>query len=373
HDKLELTLPALRDPVRVLAFDEDARPLELVEIAATSLEPTRPMRLTRFTDAEGAVTFPDALGENLRIVAEAPGYARIAQSVAVAPKELKLTLRRGVIVEGRVTAVRGRRVVAGAVVSISQNGLRKLATSDGDGVFRLRDIAPGELHVRVEHPDFATEEASLQVDSTGRADRPFSLPDIDLVEAGEVEGEVVDQRGDRIEGAKVMAGSGSGYLPAGKIARGVVLSDRDGHFVLPGVHPGTATITAISSLAGRGSVRAVEVSSGRTSRGLRIQLAPQGTDSDASLAQGNVAIGLGERGSAPNIEVVVVSVAESSEAERAGVEPGDVINALDGVRPSSMADARVRLSGQPGSDIVLELARASSTLRLRVLREAIRR
>jgi hypothetical protein len=373
HDKLELTLPALRDPVRVLAFDEDGRPIELVEIAATSLEPTRPLRLTRFTDAEGAVTFPDALGESLRIVAEVPGYARLAQSVASAAKELKLTLRRGVIVEGRITAVRGRRVVSGAVVSVSQNGVRRVATSDGDGVYRLRDIAPGELHVRVEHPDFADEEASLKVDSTGRADRPFSLPDIDLVEPGEVEGEVVDQRGDRVEGARVTAGKGSGYLPAGKSARGVVLSDSDGHFLLPGVHPGPATITAVSGVAGRGSARAVEVSSGRTSRGLRIQLTPQNSELDALPAPGGVAIGLGERGTAPNIEVVVVSVAESSEAERAGVEPGDVISALDGVHPTSMADARARLSGQPGSDIVLELSRASAALRLRVLREAIRR
>jgi len=373
HDKLELTLPALRDPVRVLALDEDARPIELCEITATSLEPTRPLRLTRFTDAEGAVTFPDALGENLRLVAEAPGYARLAQSVSAAPKELKITLRRGVIVEGRVTAVRGRRVVSGAVVSVSQNGVRKVATSDGDGVYRLRDIAPGELHVRVEHPDFADEEASLRVDSTGRADRPFSLPDIDLLEPGEVEGEVVDQRGDRVEGARVMAGTGSSFVPAGKAARSVVLTDRDGHFALTGVHPGSATITAVSSVAGRGSVRSVEVSSGRSARGLRIQLAPQGSDSEAPPAPGSVAIGLGERGNAPNVEVVVVNVAESSEAERAGVEPGDVISAIDGVRPTSKGDARARLGGQPGSDLVLELTRAGSALRLRVLREAMRR
>jgi membrane-associated protease RseP (regulator of RpoE activity) len=170
-----------------------------------------------------------------------------------------------------------------------------------------------------------------------------------------------------------MVGNGVGYFPAGKGARGVVLSDQDGHFVLPGVHPGTATISAVSDTAGRGSARAVDVSSGRTSRGLRIQLAAQSSDSDASLAAGSIAIGLGERGNAPNIEVVVVSVAESSEAERAGVEAGDLISAVDGVRPSSMADARARLSGQPGSDLVLELVRASTPLRLRVLREAVRR
>lgn len=373
HDKIELILPSLREPVRVVVLDEDARPIELVEIAATSLEPTRPLRLTRFTDAEGAASFPDALAENLRIVAEAPGYARVAQTVASAPKELKLTLRRGVLVEGRVTALRGRSVVSGAFVSVSQNGVRKVATSDGDGMFRLRDIAPGELRVRVEHVDYADEEATLRVDATGRADRPFTLPDIELYEPGEVEGEVFDARGDRVAGARVMVGNGPGYVPAGKAARGVATSEADGHFLLTGVHPGMATITAVSSVAGRGSVRAAEVSSGRTTRGLRIQLAPQGSDSEAPVAQGSVAIGLGERGTAPNLEVVVVSVAESSEAERAGIEPADVLSAIDGTRVTTMADARARLGGQPGSDLVLEVQRAGATLRFRVLRETTRR
>ena len=60
HEKLELKLPALRDPVQIVVLDEDERPVELVEIAVTSLEPTRPLRLTRFSDAEGLATFADA-------------------------------------------------------------------------------------------------------------------------------------------------------------------------------------------------------------------------------------------------------------------------------------------------------------------------
>ncbi|MEO6600346.1 MAG: carboxypeptidase regulatory-like domain-containing protein [Polyangiaceae bacterium] len=372
REKLELTLPAARDPVRVTVLDEEGRPIELVEVAATSLEPTRPMRLTRFTDSEGAVTFEDAFGENLRIVAEAPGFSRAVQTSAAAPKELKLTLKRGVIVEGRITTVRGRRTVVGATVTAQQNGVRKVATSDTDGVYRLRDVAPGELRVRVQHSDFADEEATLRVDSTGRPDRPFTLPDLDLSEAGEVEGEVVDERGDRIAGARVTAGTGVSYSPAGRQARGVVTSDNDGHFVLTGVHPGTATITAVSGSAGRGSARNVEVSEGRTTRGLRIQLAPFAADGE-STSPGGVAIGLGERGTAPTVEVVIVSVAEASEAERAGLEAGDVVSALDGTRPTSMADARARLSGQPGSDILVEVLRAGVSNRFRVLREATRR
>ncbi|HEY3667775.1 MAG TPA: carboxypeptidase regulatory-like domain-containing protein [Polyangiaceae bacterium] len=371
---VSLVLPATRDPVRVVVEDEDERPIELVEVAVTSLEPARPMRLTRFTDSEGAVTLDDALGENLRIVAEAPGFARVAQSVAAAPKELKVVLKRGVLVEGRVTAVRGRRLVVGAVVTLQQEGVRKVATTDGDGAFRLRDVAPGDVRIRVEHPDFADEESTLRVESTGRADRPFALPEIDLSDAGEVEGEVVDEHGARVAGARVMAGDVPSYLPAGRPRRGVVLSDDDGHFMLPGVHPGSLTISAISAISGRGAVRAVEVSAGHTTRGLRIQVTPsaQPTDSE-SVAAGSVAVTLGERGTSPNVEVVVVSVAEGSEAERAGVLSGDVITALDGAHPSSMGDARSRLSGQLGTDLVLELVRAGATLRFRVLREAVRR
>ena len=371
HDKLELTLPAARDPVHVVVLDEEGHPIELAEVAATSLEPTRPLRLTRFSDAQGAVTFDDAFGENLRIVAEAPGFARAVQTSSAAPKDLKLTLTRGVVVEGRVTSVRGRRTVAGATVTIQQNGVRKVATSDADGLFRVRDVAPGELRVRVQHPDFADEEAVLHVDATGRADRPFTLPDLDLSEAGEVEGDVIDERGDRVSGVRVMAGDGLGYLPAGRMPRGVVTSDSDGHFVLPGVHPGLVTVTAIAGAA-RGSVRSVDVSSGRTTRGLRIQLSAQGAETE-SAAPGGVAIGLGERGTAPNVEVVIVSVAEASEAERAGLEAGDVIDALDGAHPTSMVDARSRLSGQPGSDVVVEVRRAGASSRFRVLREATRR
>ena len=372
HEKLELTLPAAREPIRVVVHDEEGRPVELVEVAATSLEPTRPMRLTRFTDGEGAVTFDDALGENLRFVAEAPGFTRSVQTSASAPKQVELVLRRGVLVEGRVTAVRGRRTVAGATITVQQNGVRKVATSDGDGMYRLRDVAAGELRVRVEHADFADEEALLRVEATGRADRAFSLPDVDLSEAGEVEGDLVDERGERVAGARVMAGEGPSYLPAGRMPRGVVLSDADGHFVLPRVHPGSAVISAISSVAGRGSARAVEVSSGRTSRGLRIVLTPQPSDGDTPAA-GGVAIGLGERGAAPALEVVLVTVAEASEAERAGLEAGDVIIALDGVHPASMSEARARLDGRPGSDVVVEVSRAGVANRFRVLREATRR
>jgi membrane-associated protease RseP (regulator of RpoE activity) len=271
-----------------------------------------------------------------------------------------------------VTAVRGRRIVEGAIVTLQQEGVRKVATTDGDGMFRMKDVAPGDVKLQIVHPDFADEDATAHVASTGRADRAFTLPDVDLSEPGEVEGEVVDERGDRVSGARVIAGELSSYVPAGKLPRGVVLTDGDGHFALSGVHPGMTLISVASSVSGRGSAH-VEVNSGHTARSVRIQLAPQGSGEAEPVASGSVAVTLGERGTAPLVEVVVVSVADASEAERAGLQAGDVISAIDGAHPASMADARLKLSGQPGSDLVIEVSRASAPLKFRVPREAIRR
>jgi hypothetical protein len=38
-----------------------------------------------------------------------------------------------------------------------------------------------------------------------------------------------------------------------------------------------------------------------------------------------------------------------------------------------MSDARLKLSGQPGSDLVIEVSRAATSAKFRVLREATRR
>jgi C-terminal processing protease CtpA/Prc len=86
-----------------------------------------------------------------------------------------------------------------------------------------------------------------------------------------------------------------------------------------------------------------------------------------------VAVTLGERGSGAELEVVVVHVAAGSEAERSGIRAGDVVLSVDGVDVSSMSDARSRMSGPNGSDLVLELDRGGALIRLRIAREAVRR
>ncbi|MES1186694.1 MAG: carboxypeptidase regulatory-like domain-containing protein [Myxococcales bacterium] len=372
-ETLDITLPALREPVQVTVLDDEGNPLELAEVNVLSLDPTSPLRTTAFSDARGQVELSDARGLELRISVQAPGFAR--QVLVVAAKDakaaLELKLLRGALVQGRVTALRGRRGVEGALVTLSFQGLRKTATSNADGDYRIADVALGPVKVHVSHPDFAEGELSAVVDNPGRRDRAFELPTIDLEEPGAVEGEVVDERGDAVAGARVAVGRAPSYLPAGPLPRGVAVTDANGAFSLQGLASGATTLDVFSPDRGRGSAR-VDVQSNRTQSGLRITLRASGSEQDP-FAPGGVAVTLGERGAGNALEVVVVSVAENSEAERAGMLPGDVIAAVNDAKPSSMHDARARLSGALQSDVIVSVNRGGSVQRLSVMREAVRK
>jgi C-terminal processing protease CtpA/Prc len=86
---------------------------------------------------------------------------------------------------------------------------------------------------------------------------------------------------------------------------------------------------------------------------------------------GSVAVTLGESGTPA--EVVVVSVVEASEAERAGLLAGDVIVAVDDAPVQTTDEARTRLDGPVANDLVIRIRRGDERLSLRVLREAVRR
>lgn len=372
REQVELTLPAPREALRIAVTDDADQPIELAEVSVHSLDPDAPLRLTQFTDELGEVTIEDARGLRLRVLVEAPGYARAARVLESAPELVTLRLEQGVLVEGRVTAVRGRQNVENAVVTLVSDGVRKTANTDADGMYRFRDVTPGAARITVSHPEFAEGELALTVSSTGRSDRPFEVPAIDLEEPAEIEGEVLDERGEPVAGARVAVGAVPAYLPAGSLPRGVAVTDSRGQFTLRGIRPGVLTLEATSVAHGRGSARGVQAIAGRTTRDVEIRLSGMAAG-DESFSSGGVAVTLGERGSGEALDVVVVSVAEASEAERGGLLPGDVVIGIDGVTPTSMADARNRLSGPLGSDVVVDVERGGTEVGLRIRRESVRR
>jgi membrane-associated protease RseP (regulator of RpoE activity) len=170
----------------------------------------------------------------------------------------------------------------------------------------------------------------------------------------------------------VSLGAAQSYLPVGTLPRGTAMTDGQGRFALKGIKPGMHRLEAIAAVVGRGTSARVEVVSGRVTSDVRIELSEAVGDDDA-LSTGGVAITMGERESGDYLDVVVVQVAEGSEAERGGLSVGDLIVSIDGHEPANMTDARLRLGGPAGSDVVVEVNRDGAEVRLRVAREAVRR
>lgn len=369
RETVVIVLPAPREPVQVFFCDEQGHALENVEVQVTSLSADIPLKRTAFSNAEGKLAVNDARGLALRVRAELPGYVPVSQSFENAGEVLQLVLRRGVVLVGRVTAVRGRQNIANALVTVVSQGLRRAATTDSDGHWIVRDIAPGPVHLLVQHPDYAPAESDATVSSTGRDDRPFEMPSIDLPEAGEVSGIVVDKNGNPVTGARVAPYSVPSYLVIGNLPPSMAVTKQDGRFSLKGVSAGKVTLHALAPAVGRGSSAPFEVIAGRETRDIVIKLSSSEGDEAAGSSGFSLAITLAEQGS----DIVIASVAPGSEAERAGITPTDVLVAIEGIHPASLADARARLSGPDGSDVLLEVQRQGSPVRLRIAREPVRR
>ena len=116
----------------------------------------------------------------------------------------------------------------------------------------------------------------------------------------------------------------------------------------------------------------LNVSAGRSVSDVTLRLLDEeGERAAAPAGSGGVAITLGENGEQG--EVLVVAVAEGSEAERASLAPGDVLVSVDGVHVHSIAEARAHLAGPLIEDVVVERRRGSRSDALCVPREAVHR
>ena len=371
--EVTLTLPPAREALVVAISNDSNVPVKSAQVNALSLDPEHPLRATEFSNEEGRVTFTDAVGLPLRLVIDAPGFARLVRQLDAAGPRLDVVLAASVIVEGRITAVRGRTDVNFATVELSAQGNRRVAITDGLGRFRFADVTPGKVHLTASHPDYAPGEADVTVVATGRADRPFEAPVIDLEEAGSIAGKVIDAAGNAVAGARVGTGVLPAFVPVGTLVPGSVTTSQDGSFRLERLRPGKVDVEAFAAGAGRGRRAGVEVIAGRSTDGITLQLDPALDQTDPT-ATGGVAVTLDGARSAPALQgIQVAQVAQGSEAERSGLAVGDLVLAIDRASPASVSDAIRRLSGPDGSDVIVEVQRGSERTSLRIRRERVRR
>ncbi len=367
---LDVILPSPREPVELRVLDDRGYPLANAQIGVVSLTPDVPLRTTRFSANDGTATVLDARGLSLRLVVSLPGHATHVETVGAAGAELSIRLRRGVMVMGEVRTRGGRDPVEGAEVTVLGEVGERRARTDADGRYSVRDLAPGKARIVVTKKGYAAFDKGVVIPDVD-ADRTADLDRVVLEEAGAVEGEVVDDRGEPVVGARVAEGNAPAYLPIGPLPRGVAVTNARGRFKLEDVTAGDVVLEAYAADRGRGREK-VRVSRGETTREVRIRL-DEAVAAKEDASAGGVAVTLMESGDAGARIVSIRHVAPGSEAERAGLRKDDVIVSIDREAPRSLEDARRRLSGPLGDDLSLQIERAGEPKLLRIPRERVRR
>lgn len=370
--ELELELPVARPPLTVRVVDDRGYPLDAVQISAQSLQRSTPLRETRFTRDDGIAQIPDAAGLPLRLEVTLIGHAPLVKVLESAGDKLELTLRPGSSVTGEITARGGRDALSGAELTLrSSQGLTRRVRSDAQGRYVIRDLAPGPAKLTVTHKGHARREVSISVPEADPG-RPSELDRIDLAEAGSVEGEVRDRDGFPVVGARVAQGAVPAYLTLGALPEGIVVTDAHGRFTLVDLPEGEVAIEAYAPERGRGQARGVRVYADRVTRDVRITLDAEAAQTEPS-SSGGLAVSLGDSDHKGRVSIIVLHVAPGSEAERAGLLEGDVLLRIDDEAPTSLEDARKRLSGPVSEDVVLRVRRGDEELPLRIARERVRR
>ncbi len=261
--------------------------------------------------------------------------------------------------------------VADAEVTVSGEAASVHARSSKTGEFTVPDLPPGPAHVHVRAAGFAP--ADREVVTGSGSSRQVALGMIELAEEGVVAGTVVDGRGDPVPGARVAKDQVPTYLAVGPTPSGIAVADARGRFRLGELPAGAMTLEAYAPDVGRATVTGVQVNSGRPTNGVTIQLKKESDGhGHEPAAAGGVAVTLAES-QGEGREVTLADVARGSEAERAGLTRGDVLLRVDGSPVQSMADARSRLSGPIGDDVVIEFRRGEAADSVRVAREPVRK
>jgi hypothetical protein len=364
---VRVVLPEERPAFVVRVRDQRGDPIDAAQITATSLDVSSALRLTVFTDPKGVARVPDAQGLPLRIEVRAAGKA--PRSVQVLPQQTDAEVRL-VTSESLTGRVRDRRgnPIADADLAIETDGETLRTRTDRQGVFMLRELGPGPVLLRVRAKGFASKALPANVaERDGRGST--EVPPIELSSEGVVTGVVSDVRGRPIAGARVGPGQVASFVA--KASAGFATTDASGTFTLSELPEGVTVLEAVTADGARGRVSDVRVLSDRTTSGVRITVDPKSA-AGASPEGNSVAVTLGETGG-PEREVVIADVAAGSEAERAGLRPGDVLLTVDGAKVERIEDARAKLTGPAALDVLLKLRRGDRFDLRRVPREPTRR
>jgi len=346
--------------------DEDEYPVAGARVSIRSLRADAPARRTTWASDDGSVEVPGMPMPPWRVEIDQEGYAlEVVGRITSAEGEHQLVVHPAASVVGRVLDGWDQSPVAEARVVLSRSrGAPFEGTADETGTFELSRVPVGNYTIRIEAPELLTHnaEARLVASRTGLED--LDVGDISLSAGGSLRGEVVDALGATVAGAEVAAGA----PPAWEAA---VRTDAEGAFLLSGLTPGDASLTARHPGAGTSAPLAVRVRAREETPGAVLRL-PSRFDPERAAEGGDrqtgVAITLRDRGAT----VRIATVRPDSAAARAGLRPRDVLLSADGYMVRSAAEGLSLLRGPVGTEVLVEVRRGRRTEVIAVQREAYR-
>ena len=369
---VEIMLPEARPSLPVKVTDDRGHGVDAAQVSAVSLDSAEGLRVTAFTNARGETELANGRGLPLRVEVRAPGRAAKIVVTTAETASLAVQLAAAESVTGEIWANR-REAIEGAEITLQTDLGTRHARTNKDGVFTIGDVAPGPARLRVRKAGRAPVAREVVIEERGGR-RPTELAKLEMPEEGIIEGTVLDQKGNPVPGARVAKDAVPTYLPASGVPAGMAVADGRGRFKLGELPEGATTLEAYAPDLGRARLTGVRVIAGRTTDSVKVHFAGNEAAVAEPLATGGVAVTLGATiaGLEPS-QVVVVSVAEGSEAERAGLLANDLVMEVGGAAVASINDARARLSGPVHDDVVVKVRRGERQSVLRIAREQVRR
>lgn len=213
------------------------------------------------SDVEGEFTLSDRTrGEAVHVVVGKEGFLPQVLASVRAPTEtpLRVTLRRGSSVSGRVVDDSGLPVAA-ALVMVHPEGSgssgryspsSRQATSDEEGAFEVSNVEPGSATITTRASGFQEFQLSgVEIP----ADRPLTDLQIELAAGATIRGRVTLADGSPAIDAYVMLGDHSGT----RQNKGFAATDGEGHYELSGIPYGNHRLSATDTEGRRAATSVV--------------------------------------------------------------------------------------------------------------------
>ncbi|HEX6863780.1 MAG TPA: carboxypeptidase regulatory-like domain-containing protein, partial [Thermoanaerobaculia bacterium] len=342
--------------------DEQGQPVAGAELALVPAEqdltPRPRIDFSAVSDAKGSFRIPNVSAGRFDLHASRPGFTSTTRSGILIPENEaqadigEVTLPPGVAIEGIVVDERGRPI-QGAEVVLNPFGpdnvpgderfiYRDRVETGPDGRFRIADLRRGmRVGLKAVHPDLNTAEmAGVEAPTAEpvrlRLTRPRSL-----------EGRVKDRQGEPVAGARLYFSDTAGEPLGGgwDHREAKARTDAEGRFVLSGLKPGTAYVTAMASGYRSRSGQAVQIPEEGQAPPLEITLEPgtflEGIVRDSRgnpVPEASVLIQRPPAGGFPTM----VRTNEEGRYEAGDLEPGPVQVQVSRRGPSVHAAVEIR-------------------------------